>query len=1024
MLFDYTGNIGRRWLRLFPYTRTVLIAFGASWLGVALTIPLAATPTSRNDLALDRADAVQNHLAVTGLGLVIVGAQLFVSTLAAPRRRSSPTTSALARPARATRDAAWQRRRALSGGPRRRRTARTGGPDRRRSLRRLAEQRRGAPQRATSQSARFGDFGCGFDGHASPGRSSIAPQCRALVDVALAADLKRAPQGHRDRGHAARRAADDRVRVARRDAVPLGARAPVGARGGAARAAPRHRGRRASCSSTSRRGAGKRALELVGVPPRVSPAEEMDDHKWYFDPRDLWPLLVDAGFRPSDIRCRRHKFGLNTFAACRVRVAGARRWMTFSRDVPRGDRRDPRGRSTPTRSTGVAAGLAAVRAVAADASSCSASAVPPATRPTRSTTSASCAAFEAYAPTDNVSELTARTNDEGWDTTFSRLARGLTTRRSATRVLVFSVGGGDADATSRRQPRPRASSSAARSARPCTASSGATAATPREVGRRVRGHPAAARRAHHAAHRGALRGRVAPARQPPGARSGRRRSGRRTPLSIGRRGQRAPRIAGVVVVGGAGFIGGHLVARLLADPRSSRRHRLRQLLARAGAGTRAVARRPTARRSSRARSSDLEPWSTAAERPRRRRPPRVQPRHRPRDDRADHRLRSGHAPHPLVVEAARRTDGRRDPLRVGQRRLRRPRRASRRDEDHGPLVPVSTYGASKLAGEALISSYCLHVRALAAARSASATSSARARRTASGFDFVRAPARRPDAPPRSSATARRASPTSTSTTCSRRCCWRRATRAPIRSQVFNVATGDYITVPEIADLALECLGLDPSAVRYEYTGGDRGWKGDVPVVRLSTERVRSFGWAPTRSSREALRRVDGRARRRRPRRPPLSTVADAGRCSSTATASSCARASWTDGRTPSATSASLQLERGARRCVRRAPRRRVRPRGRHEPAGDRPGNARRARRSTRSTSAWQSFLPLDDIVICPHDDARRMRLPQAAAGHAARRRSAARDRPRGQLCDRRPLARRRGRKTRRVHHCLPGPGVQ
>ena len=44
----------------------------------------------------------------------------------------------------------------------------------------------------------------------------------------------------------------------------------------------------------------------------------MDDHKRYYDPRDLWPLLVDAGFRPSGIKCYRHKFGLNTFAACRM----------------------------------------------------------------------------------------------------------------------------------------------------------------------------------------------------------------------------------------------------------------------------------------------------------------------------------------------------------------------------------------------------------------------------------------------------------------------------------------------------------------------------------------------------------------------------------------------------------------------------------------------------------------------------------------------------------------------------------
>ncbi len=52
--------------------------------------------------------------------------------------------------------------------------------------------------------------------------------------------------------------------------------------------------------------------------------------------------------------------------------------------------------------------------------------------------------FEAYTPTDNVSELTARTNDEGWDTTFSAW---LTTSRlsEGDGVLVFSVGGGDAE---------------------------------------------------------------------------------------------------------------------------------------------------------------------------------------------------------------------------------------------------------------------------------------------------------------------------------------------------------------------------------------------------------------------------------------------------------------------------------------------------------------------------------------------------------------------------------------------------
>jgi SAM-dependent methyltransferase len=62
---------------------------------------------------------------------------------------------------------------------------------------------------------------------------------------------------------------------------------------------------------------GKRFLELSAFRLGTSPAEEMDDHKAYYDPRDLWPLLVRAGFRPRDIRCFRHKFGLNTFAECR-----------------------------------------------------------------------------------------------------------------------------------------------------------------------------------------------------------------------------------------------------------------------------------------------------------------------------------------------------------------------------------------------------------------------------------------------------------------------------------------------------------------------------------------------------------------------------------------------------------------------------------------------------------------------------------------------------------------------------------
>lgn len=50
--------------------------------------------------------------------------------------------------------------------------------------------------------------------------------------------------------------------------------------------------------------------------------------------------------------------------------------------------------------------------------------------------------FEAYAPTDNVSELTARTNDEGWETTFEAWLRG-SRLSDKDGLLIFSVGGGD-----------------------------------------------------------------------------------------------------------------------------------------------------------------------------------------------------------------------------------------------------------------------------------------------------------------------------------------------------------------------------------------------------------------------------------------------------------------------------------------------------------------------------------------------------------------------------------------------------
>jgi 2-polyprenyl-3-methyl-5-hydroxy-6-metoxy-1,4-benzoquinol methylase len=62
---------------------------------------------------------------------------------------------------------------------------------------------------------------------------------------------------------------------------------------------------------------GKTFLEFSAFRLGLSPKVEMDDHKMYYDKHDLWPLLVRAGFKPSLIKLRYHKFGLNLFAVAR-----------------------------------------------------------------------------------------------------------------------------------------------------------------------------------------------------------------------------------------------------------------------------------------------------------------------------------------------------------------------------------------------------------------------------------------------------------------------------------------------------------------------------------------------------------------------------------------------------------------------------------------------------------------------------------------------------------------------------------
>ena len=67
---------------------------------------------------------------------------------------------------------------------------------------------------------------------------------------------------------------------------------------------------------------------------------------------------------------------------------------------------------------------------------------------------------------------------------------------------------------------------------------------------------------------------------------------------------------------------------------------------------------------------------------------------------------------------------------------------------------------------------------------------------------------------------------------------------------YNLGTRTTTSVDRIATIVADELGVDPER---EYTGGERGWTGDVPKMRLSIEKLAALGWEPQLSSDEAVR---------------------------------------------------------------------------------------------------------------------------------------------------------------------------
>lgn len=165
------------------------------------------------------------------------------------------------------------------------------------------------------------------------------------------------------------------------------------------------------------------------------------------------------------------------------------------------------------------------------------------------------------------------------------------------------------------------------------------------------------------------------------------------------------------------------------------------------------------------------------------------------------------------------------------------------------LNPISTYGASKLAGEALLSSYSymFGIKTLSF-RFANVVGNMQTHGV--GFDFLlklKKDHRKLEIlgdGNQSKSYVHVADVVSGVLTA--------FSRSAKLNDVYNVSTSDVLSVNEIAHLAIAVSDLDAKFVELKYTGGDRGWKADVPVVRLNSDKLSRIGWSAKFTSRSAM----------------------------------------------------------------------------------------------------------------------------------------------------------------------------
>jgi UDP-glucose 4-epimerase len=171
-------------------------------------------------------------------------------------------------------------------------------------------------------------------------------------------------------------------------------------------------------------------------------------------------------------------------------------------------------------------------------------------------------------------------------------------------------------------------------------------------------------------------------------------------------------------------------------------------------------------------------------------------------------------------------------------------------ESYGPLVPISLYGASKLAAEAMVAAYCYTFDMVAAVYRFANVVGPRSTHGVT-YDFVHKLRRNPNKLEILGDGKQKKSYLFIDDCIDAMLFAMENCRD--RVELFNIGSEDWVDVCTIADIVSNEMGFSPS---YVYTGGvdgGRGWKGDVKVMRLAIEKLRQMGWSPIYNSADAIR---------------------------------------------------------------------------------------------------------------------------------------------------------------------------